>query len=92
MRLIDADALIVNFCEKPNYSYSMFVKIRSRINAAPAINAVPVVHGRWEFRAGVPICTVCGEEPYRADDNHMPTFCPSCGARMDAEEAQREQG
>ena len=41
MRLIDADALIIAFCENPSYSASMFSKIKARINAAPTIEAKP---------------------------------------------------
>ena len=43
MRLIDADALIFDFCDHPTYSATMFFKIRNRINNASTIDAVPVV-------------------------------------------------
>lgn len=60
------------------------------IESIPAVDAAPVVHGRWIERTyerdGITIisyfCSVCNGEHYygRAD------FCPNCGARMDMEE------
>lgn len=41
--LISRSALILEFCDRPDYSASMFKKIRQRINAAPAVDAVEVV-------------------------------------------------
>ena len=56
------------------------------IKNAPAVDAVPVVHGEWIEKPGMPgclvryKCSVCGEtEPlaYKFD------YCPHCGATMD---------
>lgn len=58
------------------------------INAAPAADVAPMVHGRWERvttkffaaqTARVGYCQNCNEE--RFVDN----FCPNCGAKMDLE-------
>ena len=58
------------------------------IEAAPTVDAVEVVHGRW---VSVPHklareCSVCNrDEPYKfADiDADVYDYCPSCGAKMD---------
>ena len=58
------------------------------IEAAPTVDAVEVVHGRW---VSVPhklarVCSVCNrDEPYKfADiDADVYDYCPNCGAKMD---------
>lgn len=50
----------------------------------PAVDAVPVVHGRWVYEHDDPVllpCSVCGYQVYRY--NNTP-YCPECGAKMDA--------
>ena len=63
----------------------------------PAVDAVPVVHGRWEkvddmwddihYR-----CSACGCEWFLEDgtpeENGM-KYCPNCGAKMDGETDER---
>lgn len=59
------------------------------IEDAPTVDAVPVVHGRWEMRpTGMATdtgpeykayCTVCNEP----NKQYRPPFCPHCGAKMD---------
>lgn len=61
------------------------------IEDAPTVDAVPVVHGRWEMRpTGMATntgpeykayCTVCNEP----NKQYQPPFCPHCGAKMDGE-------
>lgn len=56
------------------------------IQALPAEDVVPVVHGKWE--PGNPICPVCGNNKFKGLDadvwaDWMPPFCPNCGARCD---------
>ena len=58
---------------------------RKIIETAPAVDAVPVVHGRWKFIAwhgGLKVveCSVCRKWAYGAT-----AFCPHCAARMDGE-------
>ena len=59
----------------------------------PAADVVLVVHGRWlpqkenhEFKEAWMKCSVCGYPVSRWTGNT--NFCPSCGAKMDA---QREE-
>ena len=49
-----------------------------RIENAPAVDAEPVRHGRWEHGMR---CTQCGQI-----DLSKPNYCPNCGARMDGDE------
>lgn len=59
------------------------------IEALPAADVAPVVHGRWEMRpTGMATdtgpeykayCTICNEP----NKQYRPPFCPHCGAKMD---------
>lgn len=66
--------------------------ISRMIAAMPAVDAVPVVHGRWIPRKGKWFvyfqCSVCGEKiSYpSADGKALTNYCPNCGAKMDGEE------
>lgn len=101
-RLIDADALY-NGTMKDEYfrfketdktgreafAYSCAME---RLAEAPAVDAAPVVHGRWiEVGDFIWKCSVCGAEDCyaytwgevkRQDD----LYCPKCGAKMDGGE------
>ena len=52
------------------------------VKRQPAVDARPVVHGRWKWTFGKPYCECCAIEPYRAINNEMPNYCPNCGAKM----------
>lgn len=105
MRLIDADALFqynghslsdaVKYgnkdAEQQEWSYStmMMYEIADEIDDAPTIDAVPVVHGRWETHTDFDEewgeldfskCSICGNLHYNEY-----RYCPSCGAKMDLE-------
>lgn len=63
-------------------------EIEEAINAAPAADVAPVVHGRWERRRNVWYCTNCGKGykiTYGAVAANMHNYCPHCGAKMDDE-------
>ena len=69
------------------------------IEAAPIVDAVEVVHGRW-LHTEEPLgwkdvdcmeCSACHdswiiEEDYCFDDMPLWNYCPSCGAKMDGGE------
>ena len=77
MRLIDADALKFDimcvYGSNPQYI--------NWLNHAPTVDAVPVRHGKWLWLDGVR-CSQCN---YKLETTGLPSYCPNCGARMDAE-------
>lgn len=61
------------------------------IDAVPAINAAPVVHGRWIRKAGKVMCGHCGGfADWTSSDGWWEQverpYCGRCGARMDGGE------
>lgn len=71
---------------------------RKLIEEAPGVDAVEVVHGRWEIdeediKWGNSLkkryCTNCGKRPHFDKENRefiLSDYCPNCGAKMDGEE------
>lgn len=58
---------------------------RKIMEEAPAVDAMPVVHGRWIFVAwhkGLKVmeCSICRKRAYGAT-----AYCPTCAAKMDLE-------
>ena len=100
-RLIDAEA-IARKLKKANCSECNVVrKIQCsacwvndvlELLEGDAVDAVEVVHGRWEKdepdKCGnrKPRCSVCGEYhlAWWADYTHC-NYCPNCGAKMDGD-------
>ena len=100
-RLIDANAL-----EKDIRAYADNVAYYGRLElaqgivnavgivyAAPTVDAVEVVHGRWipleydGYADGNPVwdlweCSECQEE-HSGDEDTLTPYCPQCGAKMD---------
>lgn len=60
------------------------------VDAQPAADVAPVLHGRWEpcfdenckCRWGFGKCSNCGQEYYAHAINYY-KYCPNCGAKMD---------
>lgn len=54
-----------------------------------AVDAAPVVHGRWLHSMGSPYfsCSACR----RNDAIHQTHYCPNCGAKMDLPEKEDAQ-
>lgn len=81
-RLIDANSLHqdIAFAEFDTVQDRLF--ITEIIHHAPTVDAVPVVHGRWEILdfAGYMRCSVCGQ----IMDGYY-NYCPHCGAKMDGD-------
>ena len=63
------------------YVADMFIRM---VDLAPAVDAVPVVHGRWlRILRGNYECSVCRCIPYYASSISTLNYCPNCGAKMD---------
>ena len=69
---------------------------RKIMEEAPAVDAAPVVHGRWEEKAADIVCSCCGAAYdfevlllYRGIVNVRSCagfeYCSHCGAKMDLE-------
>ncbi len=100
-RLIDANALISQypknvFTAQIDYAQGMRDVIDD-IQNAPTVDAVEVVHGRWEFshtttveKYDVVKCSNCGHEAF-AIANYVKYghYCPNCGAKMDGDGNER---
>lgn len=76
--------------EHRRYNQAVRAGIHKALRAAeeaPAVDPVPVVHGRWH---GVKVPTKYGgvwvkRSACTAHSNNSTNFCPHCGAKMDLE-------
>ena len=92
MRLIDADALMHIYTAETKHCADIKSPAKrgwqgacQLLYDAPAIDAVPVVHGRWLNNGihGSVLCR-CSECHYDAAAYSF-RYCPMCGAKMDGE-------
>lgn len=77
--------------------------MKRKIEAVPAVDAVPVVHGRWIPADGEGEtcdewdCSICerrltfGEEMETDEVYELNHYCPNCGAKMDGGEDNAEK-
>ena len=98
-RLIDADAfdervrLDVGLCEEElteDFKDGIST-ILEMMKTAPAVGAVPVVHGRWKEDPsgyGFWICSTCGFVSEASAADMLYKFCPVCGAKMDGKDGE----
>lgn len=105
VRLIDANALAEEFvggeCMKSMAEAIADKRFVKAIRQAPTIDAVPVVHGRWVKPHGMMppeyhhrhVCSVCHEYALHEFSGRelWSYYCPNCGAKMDAKEAEHGQ-
>ena len=97
-RLIDANAFHKELYERPldfldvGGDFGYFDEtIESVLNEQPTVDAVEVVHGRWEkmditglyARQEVWNCSVCGHPVGIWSVGSK--YCPNCGAKMDGD-------
>ena len=85
MRLIDVDKI-----DRDRFwmDGSVLVMSVEQLDAAPTVDAVPVVHGEWIIRVDDGDlfshlhCTNC--DFYWSNERHAKIFkyCPNCGAKM----------
>ena len=90
-RLIDANALAENWF-KTNDTGTKVVELLE-IEKAPTVDAVEVVHGRWEVDEFGHYCTACREYGPEIEGDaeivdllkYGTPYCPNCGAKMDGD-------
>lgn len=96
MRLVDADELRKKAVPHTRGERAYLAEIKkwavlvSDLDDAPTIDAVPVVHGRWEKSEhlyGYVGCSVCHDCYVWGEwrDKKKWGHCPNCGAKMDGE-------
>lgn len=61
----------------------------AEIENAPAVDAVPVVHGWWKGLDYTWECNKCHAQINRRLFSCNMHYCPNCGARMDGKEANQ---
>ena len=66
---------------------TVWIDAAHEIDDIPAVDAAPVVHGRWIENEGLPYCTcsVCGGD-YWFGLYETLKYRPNCGAKMDGGE------
>ena len=80
MRLIDADALIVEIREYERDSICTF-DYKEIVRKQPTIEERKT--GEWTSEEA---CEFCGFQPWYENDIHTLSFCPNCGADMRGDE------
>lgn len=98
MRLIDADALFTEMENTGWYDNADRDEVAEElVLSAPAIDAVPVVHGEWIeaksgsmslYPVGQKMCSAC-KRIMPSAWKKMPPYCFGCGALMDAAETSK---
>ena len=97
-RLIDANALLELLKKfEPTIQgkldlqgmieHAQWATICGAIVDAPTVDAVEVVHGRWDGEYLDPrfICSECGKWFLVEDATGNMNYCPNCGAKMDGD-------
>lgn len=98
MELIDREKLQMEcfgLTVCPGYEMQYISAMYDKINNAPTIDAVPVVHGQWKWKQGIAeddymlICSACThpsnsyyDEEYGGEEYIRSNFCPNCGCKM----------
>ena len=92
MRLINANLLSESIWDNVSAIYEDARCAKedclAEIEAAPTVDAVPVVYGQWDENG---YCTNCGRHaPFWAMSScyYKSRYCPNCGAKMDLEALQ----
>ena len=73
---------------KTNSMGKRTIRIIRKIEDAPTVDAVEVVHGRWEYyhKQNKAVCTNCSFERDLDVNFGRAISCPNCGAKMDKNE------
>lgn len=91
MRLIDADALSAELKEDSDPSVAGLILeiLALTVDAAPTVDAVPVVHGQWKRVISTHFleCSECGKPLYVHSIAYTHrNYCSKCGAYMGRED------
>jgi DNA-directed RNA polymerase subunit RPC12/RpoP len=81
MRLVDANALW-----HKTFTCEDAADVRKEIENAPTVDAVPVVHGRWERGIAYFMCSECRKDAPISSltgKQYKANYCPNCGSLMD---------
>ena len=86
-RLIRPGDLIATLRDDPDINGKNFARVKRHIDNAPTVDAMEVVHGRWETVSsmlGYLCCSNCKDvyiwETWLGDGKW--NYCPNCGADM----------
>ena len=89
-RLISYDALIAHLDSCITQGKGLFksvcVAIKCFVEQMPTVDAVEVVHGRWEYvKFDIYRCSNCNGCSHVKEVMGKPDwdYCPNCGAKMD---------
>ena len=83
-KLIYADTVVEKLSELIQLDDHEKKVLESFVETCLAVDAVPVVHGRWVMGFSVR-CSVCNGYAL-TDEDHDPwitPYCPNCGSKMD---------
>jgi hypothetical protein len=87
-REVATDAVTEVYYNTPNVNLSG-AKFAAAINAIPAADVAPVVHGRWEYTPqtfntlGQIRCPFCAWWSLDQSIDGIYKYCPNCGGKMD---------
>lgn len=86
MKIIDGHAMIERveaLQRKGAVDLSYFHIVREAVQMQPAVDAAPVVHGRWKVILNPFWDAECRECGYTKRNGWEWRYCPNCGAKMD---------
>lgn len=87
-RAVAIDTVSEVYYDTPDVNLSA-EKFEAAINAIPAADVAPVVHGRWEYTPqtfntlGQIRCPFCAWRSLDQSIDGIYKYCPNCGAKMD---------
>lgn len=89
-RLIDLDVAKKLFDDIPPFIGMTGKCVQEMLDKAPAVDAVEVVHGRWEWLGPNRLvrgcmCGTCSVCKVRSKYIVNTLLCPNCGAKMDGD-------
>ena len=89
-RYIDADKLAKTYMLKGKDKLRLATVI-NELELAPTADVVEVKHGEWiEHSYGELKCSAC--RIVQEDEPHRYNYCPCCGAKMDGERREQNEG